>query len=538
MAELMITFPDGRTVRHALTAGPHVVGRDGACDIPLDHPSTSRRHARFVPAAAGYIVEDLGSKNGTLVNDLPCQNEPLKDGDRILIGAVLVVYSDGRLDPSQSVVVSDDLPSSHSTRYVSRSERLLLPQRRLQMIYELSGRLTTLQDRDRLLEDALAICFETLQFERGAIGIRRLNQRTVDWPVVRNLRGREGELTVSRTLLSRALEHGERAIFTAGDKTNTDPTVSMVQHGIRSAMCVPLLDQHQTLGVIYGDRVSTSAIYTNEDIDFLAAIAQQVSIGLVNCRLLEERQQMIRLDHDLDLARRIQNGLFPANLPNRDGLIIAALNDPGQRISGDYYDVIETEDGRVWCLMADVTGEGIAAALLMANLQAAVRATIQETDDPGTHLTRWNRLICRNTEGSKFVTCLLALIDPKSAQVRFAAAGHPDPLVIRGSKTTPESLSGVEAGYPLGVVENASFTTTTVDLSPPPFVFFCYTDGVIEALNADGEPFGIDRLAPLLSDPGSLSPQALVKQVRKSIAEYVGGAPQSDDITMLAVAVG
>src|SRR5262249_44593642 len=157
-----------------------------------------------------------------------------------------------------------------------------------------------------------------------------------DWPIVRNLRGNEGELTISRSLLNRALEHGERAIFTDAGGGTVDPTMSIVQQGIRSAMCVPLLQGAEVLGIIYGDRTSTATAYQDEDIDFFAAIARQISIGLINCRLMDDQRQMARLHRDLDLARSIQGGLFPPSLPNRQGLRVAALNDPGQRVSGDY----------------------------------------------------------------------------------------------------------------------------------------------------------------------------------------------------------
>ncbi|MGB2988313.1 MAG: SpoIIE family protein phosphatase [Phycisphaerae bacterium] len=537
MAELLITLTDGRKLRHVLGSQPEVIGRDAACEIPVDDASASRRHARFTPTPHGYIVEDLGSKNGTLVNDKPCTSQLLKDGDQVLVGSALAVFRGSDLPSSQSVVIADEEPVSHATRYVSRDQRLLLSQRRLQMIYELSERLTTLQSQDNLLENAMDICFETLHFERGAVGVRRRDQRTLDWHVVRHLSGTEGELTISRTLLRRALEYGERAIFTDDGTSTTDPTVSMVQHGIRSAMCVPLILKDEILGVIYGDRVSTSASYTDEDIDFLAGIAQQVSIGLINCHLVEDQQEMIRLRHDLRLARTIQTGLFPTDLPNRAELNVAAINDPGDRISGDYYDVIGMEDGRIWCLIADVTGEGVPAALLMANLQAAVRVTIDEADDPGTLLARWNRLICRNTDSSKFITCLLALLDVNRHNIRFASAGHCTPFIIRPAENTLEELPA-DAGYPLGIVEESNFTTATVDLGPDPFVFFCYTDGVTEAMNSDGNVFGLDRLRQALTEHCELGPQPLVKRVRKNVARFTAGAKQSDDITLLAVRVG
>lgn len=537
MAELIITLADGRTIRHRLENRAEVIGRDENCDIPLDDPSASRRHARFSPTPQGTFLEDMGSKNGTLVNDTLCTSKLLKDGDQVQIGASIAVFREVGSSSPGSVVIADDVTQSHGTRYVTREKRLALSQQRLEMIYELSQRLTTLQSQDQLFETAMDICFETLNFERGAIGIRNRNGRSLDWPVVRNLRGAGGELTVSRTLLSRALEYGERAIFTEEGAGTTDPTVSIVQQGIRSAMCVPLLHQDNTLGIIYGDSLRTSTAYTDEDIDFLAGIAQQVSIGLINARLVEDQQQMIRLNHDIDLARTIQTGLFPAVLPNRPGLKIAALNDPGARVSGDYYDVIELPDGRVWCLIADVTGEGVAAALLTANLQAVVRVTIEESEDPGELLARWNRLIWRNTDASKFITCILALIDPNAHKITFASAGHHLPLILRDSQESPEELA-CEPGFPLGIVEDAEFETVVIDVGPEPYLFVVYTDGVIEAMNRDGDMFGHDRLVQAVAEHRALSPQPFVKQIRKQVSTFAAGAKQSDDITIMAVRTG
>ena len=536
MAELVITLTDGRSIRRTLANRPQVAGRDVMCDIYIDDPSTSRRHARFSPTPGGFLVEDLGSKNGTLVNNETCTSRTLRDGDQVLLGSVLAVYSETKSEPKTAVVISEEGTTTRATRYLSRDKQLNLPQQRLQMIYELNERLTTLQSREQLLDTAMDICTEMLHFERGAIGVRRPGERNLEWPVVRNLRGAEGELTISHTLFSRALQHGERAIYTGADAGEIDPTVSMVQHGIRSAMCVPLLHGEETLGVVYGDRLSTSTAYTDEDIDFLAGIAQQVTIGLINCHLVEEQQQMARLQHEINLARTIQTGLFPADLPKRPDLRIAALNEPGQRVSGDYYDVIETDDGRVWCLVADVTGEGPGAALLMANLQATVRVTINDTDDPAELLSRWNRLIYRNTDASKFITCVLALIDPRSHRVDLSLAGHSPPLVVRAGQAAPEPLQA-EPTYPLGVVDEAVFSKSTVDLGPDPFLLFCYTDGVIEAMNPEGEMFAAERLIEVLSNRPDLNPQGLVKQVRKSVTNFVAGARQSDDITILAARV-
>ncbi len=434
------------------------------------------------------------------------------------------------------MIADEDEPTSHATRYVSKNRELLLPQRRLQMIYDLSQKLTTLQDRDELLQGALKICFDMLHFERGAIGVRPDKGKGLDWPTIQNLRGEGGELRISRTLLNRALEHGERAIFTEDDAGAADPTVSMVQQGIRSAMCVPLTHNDEILGVVYGDRTSTSTRYTEEDIDFFAGIAKQVSIGLINCRLVEEQKAMVQLRHEIELARNIQTGLFPVRLPNRANLKVAATNEPGNRVSGDYYDVFEAADGRCWVLIADVTGEGIAAALLMANLQAAVHMSIEGATDPGALLSKWNRLIFRNTGASKFITCSLVLIDPISRVLEVSSAGHNAPILVRSDATEPTELE-LEAGFPLGVVEQSVYKTHRIDCPDQPFFYFTFTDGVTEAMNRDQDQFGTSRLISCLSDAADLSPHSLIKHVRRCVTDFVDGAPQSDDLTMLAARV-
>lgn len=537
MPELIITGQGGGIVRHALAEEPATIGRDRTCEVPIEDPGASRRHARVVPTPDGYIVEDLGSKNGTLVNDRPTDGAVLQDGDRIVIGQVQLEF---RLISGESltqvIVTEDDLLPERETRFVTYDQKLLLSEQRLRMIYDLSERLVKLQGQDQLLNDALSIGFETLGFERGAIGVRQSGRRAMDWPVVRNLRGAEGELKISGTLLRRALEHGERAIYSEAQGGQVDPTVSMVQHGIRSAMCVPLMRGDEVLGVIYGDQTSQGRTYTQEDIDFLAGIAGQVSIGLTNCRLFEEQKEMARLGRELEVARTIQNGLFPRSLPAGEGFQVAALNEPGDGVSGDYYDVIDAGSGRVWLLIADVTGEGVPASLIMANLQAVVRATIGESDNPGSLLARWNDLIYQNTDASKFVTCSLMLLDREARMLKMASAGHFPPIILTEKGGPPAPLK-VKPGYPLGVVEGTDYQTESAEMGAVSFTVVTYTDGIVEAMNRDQAQFGDERLISALADAKTMNPHTLVKQLRKDVTRFADGARQSDDITVVATYV-
>ena len=535
MAELIITLSDGRTQQHVLDTGMQVMGRDPTCDVVLDDSSASRRHVRLYHRDGVYYLEDLGSKNGTLVNNEQIRTVPLHHLDQILIGSVEVRFLDHVAgDRPSTVVIADKGATEDTTHYSSRNQALVLTERRLQMLYELSERLTTLRDRDALLEDALGICFETLRFERGAIGVRQYRGRGVDWPVVRNLRGAGGELTISRSILGRALDYGERAIVTDSGRGKIDPTVSMVQHGIRSAMCVPLKSEDEILGVIYGDRVSTGTVYTKEDVDFLAGLARQVTIGLVNARLLEEQKSKLALEAELAVAREIQQQLFPHALPARERLTIAALNDPGRTVSGDYYDVIQRPDGRVGFLIADVSGKGVAASLLMSNLQAAVRMTLPDCDDLGAVMKRWNALLYANTDVSKFVTCLAGILDPAARRLTYASAGHHLPYVITQGSARPVSPAP-EPEYPLGVAEEVAYKAASQALGSEPCTIFCFTDGVLEAMDPEGNLFGEERMEEVLLECPDLEPEGLIRRLRKAIAGFCREAPQSDDITMIAM---
>ena len=535
VAELWLSTPEGRTERVTLVNRVMVIGRDPACEFHLDDAGVSRRHAQIRPVAGGYVIEDLGSKNGTQVNGATLAVVRLRDGDVIVCGTRSMVFrQSAEAQTTTSLRLEDRGAAEPSTRYAGRTSDLVLPQQRPKVLYDLSDRLTRLRDSRDLLEDAMDVCFEMFRFERGAIGVREADRRTVDWPIIRNATGAEGELTISRTLVARAIEHGERSVVVEAEAGSIDPSVSMVRHGIRSALCVPLEYRGQILGVIYGDRISSGACYADEDMDFLAGLARQVSIGLVNSRLHEEQKLRLQLEGEIALARDIQEKLFPALLPRTGPVRMAAVNEPGRHVSGDYYDAIELGGGRWGILIADVTGKGVASSLLMANLQAAVRCTLDGARPLHELLGQWNTLIHRNTDARQFITCLVAIVDPSSRAVTLASAGHFFPYVVTPQRGASRELT-VERGLPLGIQIPTEYASATVTLGPGPCTLFAYTDGVVEAMNADEELFGLPRTLDTLHACPDLDPERMIVRVRSAITSFCGPVPQGDDITRLPV---
>ncbi len=534
MPELMIRYPDGRQMNFPLEKPEVFVGRDASCDITLHDGITSRRHARiFTDGDGRFWVEDLKSKNGISLNDRPVASAPLQPGDRIGIGTCQLVLVG---PPPPTIVVQDALLASQTaaTSAWRADEQLDLPRKRLETLYELNERLTGRFDRDDLLRELLDVCVEQLRFERVGVAVWDGPGHAPEWIHLRNIGAdSSGEFRISRSVVERTLHEGERVLIVDTAAGEIDPTASMVSNNIRSAMCVPMEYLQEVRGVLYGDRVTSSARYGREDIDFFAALGRLGAMGLVNVRLVEELQNRRQVEQQLHLAREIQTNLFPAR-PLEDGVVsIHALNDPGQKVSGDYYDYFRREDGKIAVIVADVAGKGVSAALLMANMQAAVRVLLTTETDLTRAVGVLNGLFCENMADGRFITAIIGLLDPAGRRFEYVNAGHLGPYLIRRDAQFEKVEN--EPNLILGVLRDASYDVQRLELPDHPSRLLFYTDGVPEAENEAGEQFQDERFASALAGCLALPPSELVIRVRRCIKQFTRQHPQSDDITLLAV---
>jgi sigma-B regulation protein RsbU (phosphoserine phosphatase) len=294
---------------------------------------------------------------------------------------------------------------------------------------------------------------------------------------------------------------------------------------------VPILYQGEILGVMYGDRITQASTYQPEDVDFFAAIAQQVGVGLANLRLLQEHLKSQKLYAELEQARTIQRRLLPSAPLQLGRVRIEGYNEPSSAVGGDYYDYFELEDGKVGLIIADVTGHGLAAALVMANLQSVVRVALTAEAELTELAARLNRLICQNTAPNVFITALLGKLDPASAAIDLVSAGHPLPIVVGAPAT---DLSDRNA-LPLGIDPDEKYEAVSLVLPGSARGVLLYTDGLIEASSPSGQILGVEAVESALTGLTPFSTREVIRAARGAVRKHLDGQPNTDDMTLLAV---
>lgn len=544
MPGLLVHRPDGTVRRHPLSARPLVIGRALSCDIVLrDDGGVSREHAQVWLDADGRVnVEDRGSKNGTRVDGgeafwsatrHAAHSIRLGDYELELLNIAPPPARDAtpvtavRFAPETAATVGD-------TRYFPSTQGLDLNQQRLALLISLTERIGGAFERKQLLEQALDACCEALHFERGLIALKA-KRGEPEMPVTRNIQQDEtGAYKVSRTLINQALLHGQRAVVNNPATDLADNlTESLLRFPICSALCVPILHRDEILGVIYGDRITQGSTYVPEDVDFLAAIAQQVGTGLANLRLFQEYLRAQKVYHELEQARDIQQRLLPAAPLELGRARIVGHNEPSSAVGGDYFDYFPLDEHHVGFIIADVTGHGLAAALVMANLQAAVRVALVSDISLAEVGARLNRLILDNTDVGVFVTGIVGCLDTQSGHLRYISAGHPGPLMFRPAAVKPLEP---DTSLPFGVEEDEDYHVQELTADPELQALLFYTDGLVEAEAADGDMLGVERLVEQLTPLKSQAADDILAATLTTVRTHVSRARLTDDMTLLAIA--
>ncbi len=538
---------EGETRRATLNAGGTVIGRSNQCDIVLNADSVSRKHARiFRDPFKRWIIEDLNSHNGTLVSGKSVQACALLPGERIAIGQFKLIIEPSatrQIEADKSIEISchvaeDDSQAEIVADKVKVEEEL--SDTYLKQLNDISARLLELTGPSELYPEVCK-CLASLPMTVAAV--LRLPENTKELPKSPEIlacclggspnAATEEDMTnlcLSRRTLEAVRNTGD-AVMAQSVHSSEAPfslTVSD-RHNPRAVVCAPLSDVAGIVDCLYLDLPLARASYGT--FDFVRAAAREVvSVRqrLISAEMKAERQ---RLDEQLSLARDIQAKLVPTEPEGGFEVDLAVCYEPAMWVGGDYYDVWTLENGQIAFVVGDVSGKGLAAAMIMSNLQAALRTTMTFCTELPVVVEHINRHLCQHLRDDMFVTFFLGLFDPSENKLSYVNAGHIPPLVMDPSQSA-RSL-GRAANPPLGILERP-FEMNEQAMAPGASLLV-FTDGLTEARSPDGEFFATDGLSELLTEKKFNSAQELVRLATTAAADFRQTQAQHDDITVFAL---
>jgi serine phosphatase RsbU (regulator of sigma subunit) len=545
---LLISRPGKAPEKVFLDPGQsYTLGRLG-CEIVLADASISRRHAEVVSRENVWWLQDLRSKNGTKLNSrLIQQPEQLSPGDRIEIGPCVLLFSaektgiegarvgdTGAPGSMRAVPVAELVGGPGSDTRVQALQQL--PPQRIGFFLQSIDRVGAALQKHRPLEELyqfiVQLTSEVLRADRSVI-LRREHPQDKELAVKAVQYGGSGlggEIVVSRSIAWKTIE--ERQSILTGDALH-DPRFmeqqSIIRQRIHSAMCVPLWNEDDVLGLLYVDNIAAQIPFAEEDLRLLTLIGHLAAVKIRETEAYEEAERNKQLQEEARRAAGIQQGLLPPEPVFFEPFEIAGRNLPSQSVGGDYFDFIECDGGRVCVGLGDVAGKGMSAALLMANLHASIRAQVETGRPLPDMVARINRSIHQAVKGQRFITLVLATLDPPRGALEYVNAGHNPPLLLRADGSVERLETG---GFLLGVFPDAVYETAALTMGPGDLLVL-YSDGVTEAMDAGGNEFGDDRLIAFLRENRSLSAEDLVDALISAVGAYAG--KPGDDVTVAAI---
>jgi len=304
-------------------------------------------------------------------------------------------------------------------------------------------------------------------------------------------------------------------------------------HAVVSLVCVPLIVKSELKGVLTVYNKKAGAEFTDDDQRLLAIIAAQSAQVIENARLSEEEQTLFRMQEQIRLACKIQLDLLPKTAPQIAGYDIAGKTIPAQSVGGDYFDFIAVDDNRLALCLGDVSGKGLPASLLMANLQATIRGQTLSNSSAGECMKRANTLLLRSTDDEKFATLFYAILDTAQHRLQYSNAGHNDPFIFSPSRPAPQRLK--TGGIMLGMLPDVPFKDDAISLQENDLLLI-YSDGITEAADKNGEDFGEQKLQKLVRENLNLPAGELVDKIIQAVKTHAGKSPpREDDITVVVV---
>lgn len=534
-----------------------IIGRETNCNIQVLDKGASRNHSLIEFKGDHFLLVDLGSTNGTFVNDKTIISKILADGDIIKIGQTELLYrvvepeTETKVAPSSVGMIDEFLPANSIVEKIdvtnslcgvslqdlqrqtgSASSNANTAANYLSTIYELSNLINKEQTQLKMFDAILDKIMDVFKPDRAYIVIyKKEEENPYHVAVERDTIGDQRK--ISKTILSKTILDGV-SVRSGNAAMDGDLAggMSIVVQKIKSVMCVPLESQSKVLGAIYIDSVASTNRFTKSDLDLLTAVGVLAGVAIERAILSESAVEKEKLHQAMEIAQNIQRSMLPDCVPDSFEYDLVGWNKTCDETGGDYYDFFELPNNRLAITVGDVTGHGIGAALLMATARAFLKALAMKADSVTNLINELNFLLEKDMDDDKFMTLFYGEFDAKTMQLTYSNAGHDNPLLYRVANKQFEELEAT--GMPLGIDDEEEYEEESVKINKGD-VLIMSTDGITEAMNPEGEQFGQERFEQIIKNNVQKSANQIIRECYNAVTNFCQGAAQRDDLTLVVI---
>ena len=512
---------------------PFSVGRKVDKDLVIPDPRVSRDHALIVAENGDFFVVDQGSKHGTYVNGERVQRQKLQRNDRVEFGVRDVAY----------VIFSPQHATSNTAReFLSQISGIQISTEttdleKLTLFLEAARKLNTIGVLDEILVTLVDTTLKLIRAERGYVFLKD-EEGNLRLAAGRNSKGEAllDDKTISHSILDEALKSNSEFLFTdTSQSLDLAVRQSIVAYDLRTVICMPLrkpqvqttreapgvsANTQEVTGALYLDSRFASRDISSVSHDILRVIATEAASLIENARLVQAEEVSRRYQQELAIAASIQQRLMAVTIPEVPYAKMRGRNLSCKEIGGDFFDVVNTEDGLA-VVLADVSGKGVSAAVLASTLQGMVYAHLHARMPLTDIMTSVNRFFTQKHLGEKYATVIITRVR-RDGELEYVNCGHVPPLLVSGDQV----MRPQHGNLPVGLLADAQYESDRVHLKPGDR-FILVTDGVTEAENAHGEFYDNERLEAVAAKTPTL------EDIFASVSAFCAGNPLGDDCTVV-----
>jgi phosphoserine phosphatase RsbU/P len=512
---------------------PFSVGRKVDKDLVIPDPRVSRDHALIVAENGDFFVVDQGSKHGTYVNGERVQRQKLQRNDRVEFGVRDVAY----------VIFSPQHATSNTAReFLSQISGIQISTEttdleKLTLFLEAARKLNTIGVLDEILVTLVDTTLKLIRAERGYVFLKD-EEGNLRLAAGRNSKGEAllDDKTISHSILDEALKSNSEFLFTdTSQSLDLAVRQSIVAYDLRTVICMPLrkpqvqttreapgvsANTQEVTGALYLDSRFASRDISSVSHDILRVIATEAASLIENARLVQAEEVSRRYQQELAIAASIQQRLMAVTIPEVPYAKMRGRNLSCKEIGGDFFDVVNTDDGLA-VVLADVSGKGVSAAVLASTLQGMVYAHLHARMPLTDIMTSVNRFFTQKHLGEKYATVIITRVR-RDGELEYVNCGHVPPLLVSGDQV----MRPQHGNLPVGLLADAQYESDRVRLKPGDR-FILVTDGVTEAENAHGEFYDNERLEAVAAKTPTL------EDIFASVSAFCEGNPLGDDCTVV-----